>query len=115
MTTDNDYIYYNDFEDVSIPTGLLPKDVKRIIKHNANTYNNRKYFLSSSEKMIYRYFPKNEYAEPLKPFILNNGTIRFQLIPDADECDGKTPQKRDSIYFTNRFQNKISKMSKIII
>ena len=52
------YKYFSDFE-CQPKDNLMPKDIKRIFKHCDHEFNKRYYFISESEKIIYRFYPND--------------------------------------------------------
>ena len=99
------YIYADTFGDIPrMPEpGMMPNDVKRILNVREHTFNKRLYFISESNKMIYRYnIPEEYHPKPyerswdkIHPGCKNgyvdevyhrttNKSITFTLIPDSD-------------------------------
>lgn len=62
--TEQYYINFDRF-DCEIPDCLFPPDVKRIFSHCDHTFMKRIYFISPSEKQIYRFFLNGKFGEPL--------------------------------------------------
>ena len=113
MTT-NDYYEYGQHFDMEVTPGQMPKDVKRIFRHCDNTYNNRHYFFSASERAIYRYYSYGGgFAGIASSFRVSKKSIRYQLIPDEDDGTPNTPNKRDSIVVSDRFIRRVEGMNKI--
>ena len=94
------YIYEETFGEMSrIPEPeMMPNDVKRIHVFNDYTFEKRFYFVSESEKMIFRYYTPEEYGKLWDKLYPNreNGFVKevyhrfvckssvFTLIPDDD-------------------------------
>ena len=113
MTT-NDYYEYGQHFDMEVTSGKMPKDVKRVIRHGNNTYNDRYYFFSASERSMYKYFTSyGGIADRMNSYPVSKVSIRFQLIPDEDDGTPNTPNKRDSIYVSDRFIRRVEGMNKI--
>ena len=103
----NDFIYKNDFGELNmeIPLDknvwgsdeLIPRDIKRIIKHCDHTFLKRYYFISESTKQIYR-FIYNEF----KQLCINKKQGYITLISDNE--------KHTNIYATNNLFKRIKEM-----
>ena len=105
MTTDYYYVNADEFG-CDVMEGLMPTDVKRIYKHCDHTYEKRFYFVSASEKMIYRYFPDYEMSETLMSSNYGKGQ-KFNILTDAG--------KHDSIVINSRFLKRIENMKSLIL
>ena len=105
MTTD----YYYDNADefgCDVMIGLMPNDVKRILKNCDHTYEKRFYFFSASEKMIYRYFPQIGMSETLMSSTVGK-SIKFNILADSG--------KHDSIVISSRFLKRIEHMKSLTL
>ena len=111
------YIHFDDFGDIEIPPKpeLMPKDVKRLFKHNAHTFNTRYYFFSESTKKFYRYYQSygGYINEVYSRKQTKNSSDTFYLISDEDDGTPNTPTRRILISASKQYINKIKHMNKI--
>lgn len=103
--TDQYYIHFDSF-DCKVPDCLFPSDVKRIFTHCDHTFMKRIYFISPSEKQIYRFFPNADCGEPLSSMKVSK-SFKFNLLTDEN--------KHDTFLLSDRLLKRIDKMDKVIL
>ena len=58
----------------------MPYDVKRLMKHNKQTYHKRFNFYNQSERHFYRYFDDKQREVVMNGEVMNERTLFFGII-----------------------------------
>ena len=113
----NYYEHINDFDGFVPKDGLMPSDVKRLISHSKYEYKTRYYFVSPSERMLYRYYDSNDGSDCAcrvcgRYVGKNKKSLKFNLMPDVNRG---LDNIHDALIISDRFIKRIENMNKLIL